>query len=78
MNNPPYRRIACRLYDELELLALRGQMVTLVFRSESKSETLQDRITDLFSEADAEFLRTETGRVIRLDALEAVGILDFS
>ncbi|MCU0343134.1 MAG: hypothetical protein MUF28_04860 [Ignavibacterium sp.] len=63
-----YKPIACGLYDELELRALRKQKVNLVIINEqNENEALTCIIADLFSKDKAEYLKTLDGRIIRLD-----------
>ena len=63
-----YKPVACGLYDELELRALRKQTVCLVFfNDKNKNETIQCTIIDLFSKDKTEYLKTNEGLVIRLD-----------
>ena len=63
-----YKPIACGLYDELELRALRKQTVSLVFiNDKDENETIQCTITDLFSKDKTEYLKTNESQVIRLD-----------
>jgi Rho-binding antiterminator len=66
--NKEYKPIACGLYDELELRALRKQKVTLTFLNDNgETETIECIISDLFSKDKTEFLRTTDERIIRLD-----------
>jgi Rho-binding antiterminator len=66
--NKEYKPIACGLYDELELRALRKQKVTLTFLNDnSESETIECVIADLFLKDKTEFLKTTEGKIIRLD-----------
>jgi Rho-binding antiterminator len=63
-----YKPIACGLYDELELRALRKQKVNLVIINEQNdNETISCIIADLFSKDKTEYLKTLDGRIIRLD-----------
>lgn len=63
-----YKPIACGLYDELELRALRKQKVNMVITNEqNENENLSCVIADLFSKEKAEYLKTDDGRIIRLD-----------
>jgi Rho-binding antiterminator len=63
-----YKPIACGLYDELELRALRKQKVNLVIINEQNdNETISCIIADLFSKDKKEYLKTLDGRIIRLD-----------
>ncbi|MBL7977453.1 MAG: hypothetical protein JNN12_03870 [Bacteroidetes Order II. Incertae sedis bacterium] len=77
MNDNPYQPLACGLYDQLEHLAVRGKSVDLVFLENESPVVLHACITDLFSEAEAEYLGTDTGEVIRLDALYMVDAIPF-
>ena len=63
-----YKPIACGLYDELELRALRKQKVTLtILNDNSETEIIKCVIADLFSKDKTEFLKTTDERIIRLD-----------
>jgi Rho-binding antiterminator len=66
--NKEYKPIACGLYDELELRALRKQKGSLAFLNDNgETETIECIISDLFSKDKTEFLRTTDERIIRLD-----------
>jgi Rho-binding antiterminator len=66
--NKEYKPIACGLYDELELRALRKQKVTLTFLNHNgETEIIECVIADLFSKDKTEFLKTTEGKIIRLD-----------
>lgn len=75
--NKEYKPIACGLYDELELRAIRKQRVKLIFQNDKKgNEVIECIISDLFSKDKIEFLKTNDGRIIRLDdILELDGII---
>ncbi|GIK21524.1 MAG: hypothetical protein BroJett005_09380 [Ignavibacteriota bacterium] len=63
-----YKPIACGLYDELELRALRKQRVKIIFlNARDDNELIECIITDLFSKDNTEYLKTDNGRIIRLD-----------
>ncbi|MBE0550942.1 MAG: hypothetical protein IH619_00995 [Ignavibacterium sp.] len=72
-----YKPIACGLYDELELRALRKQVVRLTFQNDkNENELIECIISDLFSKDKIEFLKTNDGKIIRLDdVLELDGII---
>jgi len=72
-----YKPIACGLYDELELRALRKKIIKLTFQNDKNdNETIECTIADLFSKDKIEFLKTNDGRIIRLDdVLELDGII---
>ena len=66
--NKEYKPIACGLYDELELRALRKQKITLKFLNDiNEAEIIECVIADLFSKDKTEFLKTTYERIIRLD-----------
>lgn len=75
--NKDYKPIACGLYDELELRALRKQKTKITFKSESDHiQTTDCIISDLFTKDKAEYLKTSDGLIIRLDdILEVDGII---
>lgn len=72
-----YKPIACGLYDELELRALRKQKTKITFRNESGNiQTTDFVISDLIAKDKAEYLKTSDGTIIRLDdILEVDGII---
>jgi len=72
-----YTPIACALYDELELRALRKKIIKLTFQNDKNdNEIIECIIADLFSKDKIEFLKTNDGRIIRLDdVLELDGII---
>lgn len=73
-----YKSIACGLYDELELRALRKSKVFLAFKENSgEVKTINCVITDLFSKEKTEYLKTDTELIIRLDDLVAVDNITF-
>lgn len=75
--NKEYKPIACGLYDELELRAIRKQRVKLIFQNDKKGNgVIECIISDLFSKDKIEFLKTSDGKIIRLDdILELDGII---
>ncbi|HEX9252835.1 MAG TPA: hypothetical protein VF870_11375 [Ignavibacteriaceae bacterium] len=63
-----YKPIACGLYDELELRALRKKPVKLtITNNKNQTEIFECIIVDLFSKDKTEFLKTGDGKIIRLD-----------
>jgi Rho-binding antiterminator len=72
-----YKPIACGLYDELELRALRKKTIKLTFQNDKNdNEIIECIIADLFSKDKIEFLKTNDGKIIRLDdVLEIDGII---
>lgn len=74
-----YTPIACGLYDELELRALRKRKVTLSYRDDNKIvKSIACVITDLFSKDKIEYLKTDGGILIRLDDLVEVDNITFN
>ena len=71
----PYVRIACAIYDNLELLAMRGTEQTILYNDESAVKETRSKIVDIFTKEKSEFLRLENDMVIRLDHLISVGDL---
>jgi Rho-binding antiterminator len=74
--NKDYKPIACGLYDELELRALRKQKSKITFKSHiNNTQTIDCIISDLFIKDKAEYLKTSDGLIFRLDdILEVDGI----
>lgn len=65
-----YKPIACGLYDELELRALKKNKINLVFRNSlNEVEIIDCVIADLFSNNKVEYLKTDDGTIIRLDEI---------
>jgi len=76
MSDSSYDPVACRLYDDLGLRMMRGTPCRLVLEGEDGPETLQTTIEDLYTEGDAEYVRGEEGRTIRLDRIVDVKDLE--
>lgn len=72
-----YKPIACGLYDELEIRALRKQKTKITFRNKPGNiQTLDCVISDLFAKDKVEYLKTSDSTIIRLDdILEVDGII---
>lgn len=74
-----YKPIACGLYDELELRALRKSKVVLSYKDENNIiKSIECVITDLFSKDKVEYLKTDAGLVIRLDDIVEVDNITFN
>lgn len=77
--NKDYKPIACGLYDELELRALRKSWISLVYNDKNNGlKTIECIIVDLFSKDEVEYLKTDMGIVIRLDDLVEVDNVIFN
>lgn len=71
-----YRSIACGLYDHLEIAAMRGRPLPVVYRDEVGQRVEREAVVaDVFSRDGAEWLRLEgaSGETVRLDRLIRVG-----
>jgi len=67
-----YEPVACGFYDELGLRMLRGQACTLVVGDGDVTRTIEAVIDDVYTEADAEYVRLDDDRRIRLDRIQQV------
>jgi transcriptional antiterminator Rof (Rho-off) len=67
-----YRPVACSFYDELGLRMMRGRSCTLVVAKGRTSETIEAVIEDVFTQGEAEYVRLNNGRCIRLDRIQQV------
>ena len=72
-----YKPIDCSLHDRLESVATLRQTVQLVYESPRGTTTLEDRIVDVFSKNDEEFIRLASGQTIRLDHILRLDDIDF-
>lgn len=73
-----YRPIACKLYAELEELALHATTCRLAYRDAvGRPTVLRSRIRDIYTRRGEEFICLADGREIRLDALMRVNDLRF-
>ncbi|MFB6249832.1 MAG: transcriptional antiterminator, Rof [Salinibacter sp.] len=71
-----YQPVACSLYDDLGLRLMRGTASRLVVEGDDGPETLETTIDDLYTQSDAEYLRLENGRTVRLDRIVEVEDID--
>jgi Rho-binding antiterminator len=67
-----YQPVSCGFYDELGLRMLRGQACTLVVGDDDTTQTVEAVIEDIYTEGDAEYVRLDDGRRIRLDLIQQV------
>ena len=71
--NQKYHPINCHFHDELELLAIRQQVIPIFYFDESKEELqIMDTIVDFKIIEQAEFLILKSDLKIRLDRLISV------
>lgn len=72
-DKPPYHPIDCSVHDRLEAFATLRTMCRIAFRAaDGRFGEEVGRIVDVFTRGSEEFLRTSSGREIRLDRLESV------
>jgi transcriptional antiterminator Rof (Rho-off) len=69
MSDSPYEPVACALYDELGLRMMRGTPCRLVVEGSDGRDVLETTIADLYTEGEAEYVRLERGRTVRLDQI---------
>jgi transcriptional antiterminator Rof (Rho-off) len=67
-----YQPIACSFYDELGLRMMREHSCTFVIDEGDQEETIDAAIDDVFTEGDAEYVRLDNDRCIRLDHIRRV------
>ena len=67
-----YTPVNCNFYDELEALATLGKRCEIIFLNEEGRVTLTGIIKDLYTRDGVEYLRMDSGLVIRLDKLVQV------
>jgi Rho-binding antiterminator len=64
-----YIPINCNFYDELEAIATIGKKVGLVYQENGARIETRGVITDLYTTESVEYMKLDTGLVIRLDKL---------
>jgi len=67
-----YQPVSCGFYDELGLRMMRGQACTLLVGDGDATRTIEAVIEDVYTEDDAEYVRLDDGRRIRLDLIQQV------
>ena len=68
-----YQPIDCDYYDRLEAWATMQTDCLIVFKdAEGKEQQLTAKIADVYTKDKIEYLKTDPGLVIRLDALLSV------
>lgn len=73
MTPKKYQPISCDFYDELELLALRKTVATIVIRQENDAtKEIESRIKTFYTKDKEEFMILANGEEIRLDKLVSV------
>ncbi|MGL6070510.1 hypothetical protein [Craterilacuibacter sp.] len=69
----PYTPISCDYHSELEWLALQKKICHIVYLgTDGSRQQLQQRITDIVTSEQQEFILLDDGSRIRLDALISV------
>ena len=68
-----YQPIDCDYYDRLEAWSTMRTDSSIIFRDEAgNKQEISAKIDDVYTEDKVEYLKTDTGEVIRLDALVSV------
>lgn len=68
-----YQPIDCDYYDRLEAWATTRTVCSFVFKDDAGNrQELSAKIEDVYTQDKVEYLRTDTGLTIRLDALLSV------
>ena len=68
----PYHPIACGFHDRLEAWAVRRTPVEVVWRNGDELRRTTAVIADVYAQGGADWLRLDTGAVLRLDQLVEV------
>ncbi|RZM76716.1 hypothetical protein DYY88_18725 [Leptolyngbya iicbica LK] len=69
----PYRLIDCGFHDELEALATLRQRCPIVYQDvDGVTQTVESRIVDVYAQGGADFIKLQTGTIIRADYLLSV------
>lgn len=71
MNKSTYIPIACHLYDELEIVAMRKRAVELVILIENEESTQTAVIVDLWARDGVEYMKLADGDTYRLDQIRS-------
>lgn len=67
-----YQNISCSYYDQLEAFATQRTRCSIMFKEEGNEQTTEGIIVDLFARDGAEYLKLDSGTVIRLDHIVSV------
>lgn len=67
-----YKPVACSFYDQLELLALKKQIIIIDYINESGTHSLPAIIKELVTKEQEEFLVTTSNLEIRLDKITGI------
>lgn len=73
MSEPTYFPIPCALHDELQLLVLRGRIVSLTWRqADGAVASRSARLLDVYTRGSAEWALLDDSTEVRLDRLVEV------
>jgi len=68
-----YKPIDCNYYDRLEAWATTKTVSSIIYQDEAgEQKLLSAKIVDVYTQEKVEYLKTDSGKVIRLDALISV------
>lgn len=70
--NTTYQSISCSYYDQLEAYATQKTRCSIVWKVNGIEQSVDGVIVDLFAHNGAEFLKLDSGTVIRLDHIVSV------
>ena len=77
MKAEEYEPIDCTLHDRIEAHASLGETVPITYREGDRILTTTDRIVDWFVSDNAEYMRTATDLIVRLDHVVSIAGVDF-
>ena len=78
LTQPDYTPIDCLLHDRLESATTLRTTVTIACEdNEGVTTEIDDRINDVFTKGNEEFIQTASGLIIRLDRLISVDGVSF-
>ncbi len=72
LENSVYKSISCSSYDEFESLAVTKTLVEIIYDSDNSEKSVKGIIEDVFSKNGGEFIKINSGEIIRLDAILSV------
>lgn len=68
-----YKPIDCDYYDRLEAWSTTKTVCTIIYRDETGNEqSVTAKIADVYTQEKVEFMKTDSGEIIRLDKLVSV------
>ncbi len=71
--NLSYTPVACEVIDHIEIIATRGEKVTVKLGSSTEQYLFKTRIVTWFTKNSVEYVEFEGGYLVRLDRLVSIG-----